>query len=245
MSREGRSMERIFVPSTGPDDWRRLLADPERHWRPTKSAFESATSWQGARRTARGLPRPIASALDSHPSTANAELVLALPELQVDLPGGGHSSQNDVWALLRIGAQMVSLSVEAKSGEPLDRLISDWLVDAPPAIGKPKRLAFLRESLGLGTVEISGLRYQLLHRAASALSQAERFRADVAVLVVHSFGLHADDKSREDYQRFAEAMACRPAFNAVTRIGRPTKVPLFIGWVADVPADAEAVERSL
>ncbi len=31
-------MTRIFVPSDGPNDWRRLLADPGRHWVPTSSA---------------------------------------------------------------------------------------------------------------------------------------------------------------------------------------------------------------
>jgi len=238
-------MTRIFVPSSGPSDWRRLLADPVRHWVPTKSAFECAVSWEGARQNPRGLPELVASALDSHPSTANAALVLAIPELQVDLPGGGHPSQNDVWALLRTSAETVSLSVEAKSGEPLDRLVGEWVADATPTSGKPKRLEFLRECLGLGDVALSGLRYQLLHRAASALVQADRFGAGIAVLLIHSFGGHADDRSREDYQRFAEAMACPPAFNALVGVGRPTKLPLLIGWLADIPAGAEAVARAL
>ena len=236
---------KIFVPSSGPSDWRRLLADPTRHWVPTKSAFECAVSWEGARRTPRGLPEPIASTLDSHPSTANAVLLLAIPELQVDLPGGGHPSQNDVWALLRTDTDTISLSVEAKSGEPLDRLVGEWLAEATPTSGKPKRLEFLRECLGLGGVELSGLRYQLLHRAASSLAQADRFGARIAVLLVHSFGGHADDKSREDYQRFAGAMACPPAFNTLVKVGRPTKVPLLIGWLRDSPATAEAVARAL
>lgn len=245
VSREGRAMARIFVPSTGKSDWQQLLARPERHWVRTKSAFESAISWEGARQTPRGLPGPIASALDAHPSTANAELVLALPELQVDLPGGGHASQNDVWALLRTQAQTISLSVEAKSGESFDRLVSEFLADAPPGSGKPQRLKSLREDLRLGEVDVSGLRYQLLHRAASALIQAARFRAGLAVLIIHSFGGPADDKSREDYQRFADAMACAPTFNAVTAVGRSTKVPLLIGWVADVPASDEVVARTV
>ncbi len=132
-------MTRIVVPSTGSDGWRRLLADRERHWRPTKSAFECATAWEGAQQSARGLPLIVASALDSDPSTANAELLVAIPELQVDLPGGGHPSQNDVWVLLGRADGTISLSVEAKSGEPLDRLVGEWLADAPPTSGKPAR----------------------------------------------------------------------------------------------------------
>ncbi|PYO01725.1 MAG: hypothetical protein DMD91_06480, partial [Candidatus Rokuibacteriota bacterium] len=125
-------MTRIFLPSAGRDDWQRLLADPDRHWRQGKSAFECSTAWEGAQQNPRGLPTLVATALDSHPSAANAELLVAIPELQVDLPGGGHPSQNDVWALLRGAAGIISLAVEAKSGEPLDRLVGEWLVDAPP-----------------------------------------------------------------------------------------------------------------
>lgn len=233
-------MTKIFVPSTGRDDWRRLLGDPDRHWRETKSAFECAAAWEGAQQGRRGLPALVARALDSHPSTANAEVLVAIPELQVDLPGGGHPSQNDVWALLRVAAGTISLAVEAKSGEPLDRLVGEWLADAPPASGKPLRLQFIRDSLGLQSVDVSELRYQLLHRAASALVQADRFGARTAVLLIHSFGNHADDKSREDYQRFAEAMACAPVFNSVVKVGRQTTVPLLIGWLADVPAGSKA-----
>ncbi len=238
-------MAKIFVPSSGPSDWRRLLADPARHWVRTKSAFECAVAWEAAKRTPRGVPESIAQALDSHSSTANAALLLAIPELQVDLPGGRHPSQNDIWALLRTPTGMVSLAIEAKSGESLDRLVSEWQSDATATSGRPRRLEFLRETLGLAGVDVSGLRYQLLHRAASALIQAEDFRAGLAVLLIHSFGGHKDDKSREDYQRFAEAMICTPAFNAVVPVGRQTKIPLFIGWVVDVPASSDAIARAI
>ncbi len=124
-------------------------------------------------------------------------------------------------------------------------LVGEWLADATATSGKPTRLEFLRERLGRGRVDLSGLRYQLLHRAASALVQADRFGAGIAVLLLHSFGGHADDRSREDYQRFAEVMACPPTFNALVGVGRPTKRPLLIGWLADVPAGVEAVARAL
>ncbi|MGH7392803.1 MAG: DUF6946 family protein [Candidatus Rokuibacteriota bacterium] len=232
-------MTRIFLPSNGREAWRELLADRDRHWQQDKSAFECATAWESAQRSPRGLPTLVATALDSHPSTANAELLVAIPELQVDLPGGGHPSQNDVWALLRGAAGTISLAVEVKSGESLDRLVGEWLADAPSASGKPTRLQFLQHSLGLRGVDVSALRYQLLHRAASALVQAERFGARFAVLLIHSFGGHADDKSREDYQRFAETMGCAPAFNAVVTVGRQATVPLLIGWLTDVPAGSK------
>ena len=92
---------------------------------------------------------------------------------------------------------------------------------------------------------MTGLRYQLLHRAASALVQANRFGAGCAVLLIHSFGRHSDDKSRNDFQLFTNAMACAPAINTVAVVGGQTKLPLLIGWVSDAPAAAEMVARAL
>jgi hypothetical protein len=225
----------ILLPSAGRDDWRRFLADPS-HWKVGKSAYECATAWEAASGTARGLPPRVAAALDSHPSMAHAQLLIAIPELKVDLPPGGHASQNDVWALLRVGDGTVSMAIEAKCGEALGPLVRERLAEAPPNSGVPARLAFLRTSLGLDTADVSELRYQLLHRAVSALIQAERFAARTAVLLIQSFGGAADDKSREDYQRFAQAMGCTPAFNAVVPVGRTTAVPLLNGWLTDAPS---------
>jgi hypothetical protein len=238
-------LDRIFVAALGPTDWRRLLADPARHWKRGKSALEPAVAWEAARGSDRGIPETIARALDSHPLTATSTLLFAVPELQVDLPGGGHPSQNDVWSLLHTADGLVSLSVEAKSGEPLDRLVGEWITDATTTSGKPARLQFLGECLGLGAIDLSHLRYQLLHRAASALIMGERFNANTAVLLVHSFGGHADDNSRDDYHRFAEAMECPPAFDSLVVVARTTKPPLLIDWLADTPASAEAISRAI
>jgi hypothetical protein len=240
-------MSRIFVSSSGPSDWRRLLANPNRHWRPGKSALESAVAWEAAKQTERGLPGSIAHVLDTNPKIAQAELVIALPELRVDLPGGGHPSQNDVWALLRAGREFASLAVEAKSGEPLGQLVSEWLPspdDGTPS-GKPKRLEYLRGCLGLDGIDLSGIRYQLLHRAASAILMCERFGAATAILLVHSFGGSADDKSRDDYRRFAETMLCASAFESLAEAGQKTRLPLLLGWVTDKPASPEVIASAI
>jgi hypothetical protein len=52
-------MSRIYVPSSGCNDWQRLLADPEKHWRPGFSAFATARAWEAAD----GLPPEIAELL--------------------------------------------------------------------------------------------------------------------------------------------------------------------------------------
>jgi hypothetical protein len=240
-------MTRIFVPSNGPADWRRLLADPEKQWRPGKSALESAVAWESMRNSQRGLPEAIAEMLDTEPSTAQSTLLLAIPELRVDLPGGGHPSQSDVWALLYSGDRLCSLAVEAKSGESFGPLVSEWL-PAPDGLttsGKPKRLDFLRDCLGLQGADIAGLRYQLLHRAAAAILMGERFGAATAILLIHSFGGSADDKSRDDYRRFAQAMDCAASGDTLAPVGRATRLPLLLGWATDKPASAEVVAHAI
>jgi len=107
-------MKRIFVPTMGPSDWRRLLADPERHWVKDRSALELAVSWEAARRSKRGLPAAVMNLLDSHSKSNGAALLIGIPEHQVALEGGRHASQTDLWALLSADAGLVSMAVEAK-----------------------------------------------------------------------------------------------------------------------------------
>jgi hypothetical protein len=234
-------MSRILVPSNGPSDWRRLLADPAVQWRAGKSAFESAVAWKTAKATERGLPDSIARLLDTNETSANAEVLIAAPELRVNLPGGGHPSQNDVWALLRARAGLCSLCVEAKSGETLGPLVREWLptADDTTPSGKPKRLDFVRKCLGLEGADLGDLRYQLLHRAASAILMGERFGATSAVLLIHSFGATA----RDDYRRFAELMGCTMIGDALGAVRRTTRLPLLLGWVTDTPAAPDVANR--
>ncbi len=152
-----------------------------------------------------------------------------------------------MWALLRAGRDVCSLRVEAKSGEVLGPLVGEWLpaVDDPTPSGKPRRLEFLRECLGLGGVDLSEVRYQLLHRAAAAIVMGERFAAATAIMLIHSFGGSADDKSRDDYRRFAETMGCAATLNSLVAVGRPARLPLLIGWVTDQPAPDDVIARHL
>src|SRR5262245_29479895 len=111
-------MKRIFTPSAGVDSWRRLLADPGLHWKRGASAMELAVSWELAGSTERGLPTEVARILDLHSDTRGAELVLAVPEHRVDLPGGRRPSQTDLWAIAKANSELVSIAVEGKAGEP-------------------------------------------------------------------------------------------------------------------------------
>jgi hypothetical protein len=232
-------MTRIFVPTMGPSDWRRLLADPEKQWKPGKSAFEMAVCWEAARESERGFPPEIAEILDSAPETHKAQLLLGLPEHRVPFKGGGHPSQNDLWALLRTPNGYISLAIEAKAGEPPDKVVSQWLPKQGEPSGKAARLQDLQERLGIADTDVTDIRYQFLHRAASALKEADRFGAQWAVFIVQSFDRVADRQSWDDFHRFGQMLGVDIAEGRLAQAGTATKVPLSIGWVTSQPAGIE------
>ncbi len=228
-------MPRIYIPSGGTADWRRLLAEPGKQWQPGKSALELAASWESARNTGRGLPAEIAACLDTEAILRGADLLVCFPEHQVHLEGGGHPSQNDLWALLRTTTGTASLALEAKAGEPLDKLVKDWLPVGNQRSGKPVRLAALQSILSIKDKDVSGIRYQLLHRAASALLEARRFHAESAVLIVQSFDRKDDEESWRDFVRFGERLGVAPIEGTLHRIPVQTEVPFYMGWVTSTP----------
>src|SRR5688500_15479405 len=136
-------MKRIYIPTAGPSSWQSLLADPDLHWKRGASAMELAVSWELASKTARGLPKPVATVLDQHEATRGSELVFAVPEHRVALPGGSRSSQTDLWAVLRGSGGLISTAVEGKAREPFGPTIDEWLIDSSD--GKRRRLASLCE----------------------------------------------------------------------------------------------------
>ena len=74
--------------------------------------------------------------------------------------------------------------VEGKIGEYFGPTLDEWRSKASP--GKQERLSYLLRILGLGTTPPGTVRYQLSHRAVSALTTAGQYRAIAAILLVHS-----------------------------------------------------------
>lgn len=225
-------MSRILVPSCGPSSWKRLLADPDKHWRRGRSAFETAVSWEAAQNTPRGLPTEIGALLDTLPALANATALMVLPEHKVKLDAYGRASQNDVWTLLQVGSAYISMAVEGKAGEPFGTSVGTWLKDASP--GKLARLEHLCGLLGVRHPPDGQLRYQLFHRAASALLEAERFGAVHAVMIVQSF--LDDPMSLADYIAFGTALGVSVARDQLTQVPRAVGPSLYLGWVTCPPA---------
>ena len=114
---------RIYIPAIKPEDWRHLLAEPEKQWRDGYSAKSLAVAWHQNN----GFPQEIRKAFDSsgYEIFENAELLLAIPEHKVPLPGGGYPSQNDIFVLAKGNGQLISISVEGKVSEPFGPLVSE------------------------------------------------------------------------------------------------------------------------
>ena len=165
-------MSKIYIPTAGPDDWKRFLADPTKQWRTGFSAKTLAHCWESAK----GLPKEIASMLRPH--GGDMDLLFAMPEYKVPLPGSSRGeSQNDVFALARAGERTFAIMVEGKVREPFGETLHDWLRNA--SRGKRERLAFISNLLGLTLPLPDHIYYQLLHRTASAVIAARRFKRTV------------------------------------------------------------------
>lgn len=217
-------MARIFIPSRGPGDWRCLLADPEKHWARGYSARTLAHCWEDQE----AFPAEISCLLSQHPDLAKAEPLLIFPEWKVPLQGGTRPSQNDVWVLAKGEAGLISIAVEGKVEEPFDKTVGEWRADMSP--GKETRLAFLSSVLGHAAPIPNSIRYQLLHRTASAVLEAERFGARHAVMLVHSFS--EEHAWFDDFKQFAaqvfgvETVEMGRLVSTKARNG----LPLHLGW---------------
>lgn len=216
-------MSRILAFSTGPDDWRAFLADPDKHWRTGYSARTLAHCWEAAD----GFPPEVADALcSSDPLLLDLAPILAVPEFKVPLPGGVRASQNDIFVLARSAAGPVALMVEGKVAESFGPTLGEWF--AQPSRGKVQRLRFLLRTLGLPSRPPDSVRYQLLHRAASAVLTGEQYRAVAAVMLVHSFS--AEFVGWGDYRAFLALFGVQAQRGVLQRLESPSSIPLFAAW---------------
>jgi hypothetical protein len=157
--------------------------------------------------------------------------ILAIPEFKVCLPGGNRASQNDIFVLARSVAGPVVVMVEGKVNESFGPTIQSWRKEVSP--GKKARMAFLERTLGLESSPPALVRYQLLHRAASAIIVGEQYRASAAVLVIHSFSPKI--AGWKDYQVFTQLFGLEAQMGVIQRLGATSRIPLFGVWVAGDP----------
>jgi len=224
-------MSHIYIPMKSADDWKKLLADPDKQWCTGYSARTVAHSWQEAS----GFP-PEVSKLFATSKDANlqkVELLLVIPEHKVSLPPSqGHPSQNDVFALAKAAnGTLVTIAVEAKVSEPFGPTVDEWFSEPTP--GKKIRLNFLQSKLRLTGKEIGRIRYQLMHRLASAILEAERFNAAYAVMVVQSFS--EQDEWFEDFLSFVGLYGQTAQAGKMTQLYQDAELSVLAGWAKGDP----------
>ena len=215
-------MSKIYLPSTGPDAWQSRLAEPAKHWRTGYSAKTLAHCWEKSN----GLPPEIASMFRRHGE--DVELLLAIPEHKVPLKGSAlGASQSDLFALIRAWGSTFAVAIEGKVNEPFGQTLGDWLRNA--SAGKLERLNYLCETLSLSQPLPNDLHYQLLHRAASAVIEAKRFKTDAAAMIVHSFS--PDSMWFDSFARFVSLFGVKETErNELIPVRPDSTPPLYLGW---------------
>ena len=220
--------DRLFFaePIKRPEDIIPHLAKQERHWKKGYSAYELAYSWVGAK----GIPNPVVAVLHQAEEFLGMELIEGFFEKETDLRSRGRPSQTDLLALIGDGEGFAVLGIEGKVDESFGPLVSEWLVDA--SANKRARLSVLQETMGLADHDVSNLRYQLLHRTAAAVYEAQRYKIRRAVMLVHSF---SDGHSWfDDFRAFADAIGTPVSgTNELSAKVGAEGISLRLGWVAD------------
>lgn len=145
-------------------------------------------------------------------------------------------SQNDLWCVVGTDTGSASVAVEGKAGEDFDRRLVDWLKSEGNA--KDRRLAFLCDTLGSSEKPGEHLRYQLFHRAASAVLEARRWRLTKALMLVQAFG--ESQTSWQDYSDFASWLGLKVTRDDVAGPVDASGVDLYLTWI-DCPLAADDV----
>jgi len=225
-------MSKIYIPASCADDWKQFLAEPDKQWKRGYSARALAYCWHEAD----GLPSSVQAILSTIPGLRGIGALMIFSEHQVPLPGGKRASQNDVWVLARAKEGLVSIAVEGKVSEPFGPTIDEWGPDSSP--GKTKRLKYLCEQLGISKPIPGDLRYQLLHRTASAMIEADKFQARHAIMLVHSFS--QTDEWFEDYETFLSLFGVSGSIDELVSAGSVAEISLHFAWVRGDPRYLEA-----
>jgi hypothetical protein len=206
-------MKKFYVPTNSLEDWKPLLAEPDKHWRNGYSAKSLAYCWQ----TANNFPMCVRKVFSDSGIDLfmDIEMLLAFPEYKVPLQGGRRASQNDIFVLAKKDNALVSMMIEGKASESFDKTVAERRSDSSP--GKTERINYLCNLLHLDISKIDNIRYQLIHRTASAIIEARKFNAQNALMLVHSFS--PEDIGFEDYRNFLGLFGVRGSVNSLVRSG--------------------------
>ena len=217
----------FYAPLTKPEDWQQFLADPEKHWRDGFSAKSLAFAWQNAQ----DFPPKVKSVFDKSiiRQVHSIDLLMGFPEYKVPLWGGARASQNDIFLLCTNEDGLLPIMVEGKVEESFGPLVEEWLSERH--LLTHERLEYLTEILNLKNKDVNKIRYQLLHRTASAIIEAKRFCSRQAMMLVHSFS--KSNASFSDYEKYLSIYGVKGKIDSVTEPINFSDVNVYFAWVND------------
>lgn len=216
----------VYAPISDIADWQRLVEKRQKnHWKPGKSAHQTALSWFNANPD---LPREINALFGGA-----AELLAATPEHETPLLGIGEGSHSDVLAFIRMRGERCAVAVEGKVDDKFVDTVEAWLKKAPSESSfnnRMKRLGGIYDELGLTNPAADKIRYQLMHRAAAAVIEAKRFDADCAAMVVQSFS--PEHTWFEDFEKFLKLFGIDSAKRDTLYTTDMPGMALHFGWTS-------------
>ena len=218
-----------------PEDWREIVG--EKNWVPKHSAYELAYKWGY-----NAFPKKVQGVLTASASPFQTGLKLdhMVVEKPVFLDNLKAPSMTDimVYCNTQSGSPLI-IAVEGKARETFDLSVADWMLDKTmgPKPTREKRLKFLEKELGVTIPPDSELRYQLIHRSASALIESGLHGAASCALIVHSFA--EDSKSNwQDYGAFLKhigiADPVKDVLQGPVTLG-PQGIHFYAAWITDEP----------
>jgi hypothetical protein len=148
-----------------------------------------------------------------------------MPEWQVSLEGGETTSNTDVLAICRNTLGLCVIAAEAKVLEDFGPLLADKRKSA--SSGQLARLNYLHELLKIDYFEDT-IRYQLVHRTASALLTAQQFHAKAAVMLVHAFD--CPPERQDDFRAFVRALRAEQVAPTLHRFSSFDNPRLYVAW---------------
>jgi hypothetical protein len=187
-------------------DWS-ALAPPKstEHWKPGRSAMESAHAWCGA--DGASVPKEIRALLESNPQTRGVTLSRGEPEKRIVFDTAGGESRNADVALLGTDSRgkTIAITIEAKADESFGLTFQqtvaasvERMVSGKPSNGVQRAEALARAllpprrvgkavPLAERTPSLGPLRYQLFTAVAGTLAFAHQSGAETAIFIIHEF----------------------------------------------------------
>lgn len=222
----GPDLKEVLVPEA----IKPFLAKPY-HWRSGYSACELARIWVDAR----GIPTSVDRLLRAVPEYAGLRFTRGLFECCVNLRTPGRDSQIDLLVEAECTSGKLTIAVEGKVGEPF----GEYVRDLDETAGIMKRTRHLCETLKIDPDHAHNIRYQLLHRTASAIFAAQERNATYSLMLVHAFRpaerhrYQALRKSFGDYASFCTRLGVDGREDSITAPIAVGGVQLRLGWLTD------------